>query len=70
MARYELRFKPSVAKDLRNVPKQEVQRIMNCIEALGDAFMQPGSVLGFERQQDGVGLFGCNRCFISLGMEC
>jgi len=36
MARYELRFKPSVAKDLRNLPRQEVQRIMKCIEALRD----------------------------------
>ena len=36
MARYELRFKPSVAKDLRGMPKQDVQRIMNCIESLRD----------------------------------
>jgi len=36
MARYELRFKPSVAKDLRNLPKQRVQRIMSCIESLRD----------------------------------
>lgn len=34
MARYELRIKPSVAKDLRGLPKQDVQRIMNCIESL------------------------------------
>ena len=36
MARYELRFKPSVAKDLRGLPKQDVQRIMSCIESLRD----------------------------------
>jgi mRNA interferase RelE/StbE len=42
MARYELRFKPSVAKDLRNLPKQEVQRIMKCIEALRDDPRAPG----------------------------
>lgn len=42
MARYELRFKPSVAKDFRNLPKQEVQRIMKCIEALRDDSRAPG----------------------------
>ena len=42
MARYELRFKPSVAKDLRNLPRQEVQRIMKCIEALRDDPRAPG----------------------------
>ncbi|HEC20605.1 MAG TPA: type II toxin-antitoxin system RelE/ParE family toxin [Gammaproteobacteria bacterium] len=34
MARYELAFRKSVAKDLRNLPKKEVQRILACIEAL------------------------------------
>lgn len=42
MARYEVRIKPSVAKDLRNLPRQEVQRIMKCIEALGDNPRAPG----------------------------
>jgi len=36
MARFELRFKPSVAKDLRGVPKTEVRRLLKRIEALGD----------------------------------
>jgi mRNA interferase RelE/StbE len=36
MARYELRIKPSVAKDLRGIPKAEVRRILSRIEALGD----------------------------------
>ena len=44
MARYELRFKPSVAKDLRNLPKQEVGRIMKCIEALLDDPRAPGCI--------------------------
>ena len=35
MARFELRFKPSVAKDLRGVPKTEVRRLLKSIEALG-----------------------------------
>ena len=36
MARFELRFKPSVAKDLRGIPKTEVRRLLKRIEALGD----------------------------------
>ena len=36
MARFELRFKPSVAKDLRGVPKTEVRRLLKRIEALGN----------------------------------
>ncbi len=34
MARYSLVFKKSVAKDLRNVPKKELKRILKCIELL------------------------------------
>ena len=36
MARYELRFKASVAKDLRDVPKTDLRRILERIEALRD----------------------------------
>ena len=36
MARFELRFKPSVAKDLRGIPKTEVRRLLKRIEALRD----------------------------------
>jgi len=43
MARYELRFKPSVAKDLRGIPKPDVQRILARIEALRDDPRPPGS---------------------------
>lgn len=42
MARYELRVKPSVAKDLRNVPQQEVRRILARIETLRDDPRGPG----------------------------
>ena len=35
MARFELRFKPSVVKDLRGIPKTEVRRLLKRIEALG-----------------------------------
>jgi len=34
MARYSLRFKKSVAKDLRAIPKQDVRRILQRIDAL------------------------------------
>ena len=34
MASYNLVFKKSVAKDLRNIPKQDVQRILKRIESL------------------------------------
>ena len=34
MARYELRFKTSVAKDLRGIAKTDVKRILGRIEAL------------------------------------
>lgn len=33
MARYELRFKTSVAKDLRGIPKADVRRILERIES-------------------------------------
>lgn len=36
MGRFELRFKPSVAKDLRGVPKSDVRRLLNRIESLRD----------------------------------
>jgi mRNA interferase RelE/StbE len=36
MASYELVFKKSVAKDLRGLPKQDVQRILQRIRALAD----------------------------------
>jgi len=36
MARYELRFKPSVAKDMRDIPKTDLLRILNRIESLRD----------------------------------
>lgn len=43
MALYELRFKPSVAKDLRDIPHADVQRILSRIETLRDDPRPPGS---------------------------
>jgi mRNA interferase RelE/StbE len=36
MASYELKFKKSVARDLRPFPKQDVKRIMQHIRSLAD----------------------------------
>jgi mRNA interferase RelE/StbE len=36
MVRFELRFKLSVIKDLRGIPKVEVRRLLKRIEALRD----------------------------------
>ena len=36
MARYSLRFKNSVAKDLRTIPKRDVQALLKRIQALAD----------------------------------
>ena len=58
MARYELRIKPSVAKDLRGLPKQDVQRIMNCIESLRED----------PRAQGCVKLGGADLCRVRQGV--
>lgn len=43
MARYELRFKNSVAKDLRTLPKSDVAKVLERIDALRDDPRPPGS---------------------------
>jgi len=43
MARYELRFKASVAKDLRGLPAGDVRRILARIESLRDDPRPAGS---------------------------
>ncbi len=42
MARYELRIKPSVAKDLRGIPGNDVKRILSRMEALREDPRGPG----------------------------
>jgi mRNA interferase RelE/StbE len=34
MEKYSLRFKKSVAKDLRKIPNKDVKRILTCIKSL------------------------------------
>jgi mRNA interferase RelE/StbE len=43
MARYELRVRKSVSKDLAPIPKNDVLRIMSAIEALADDPRPPQS---------------------------
>ena len=43
MARYSLRFKKSVSKDLRAIPKQDVRRILKRIDLLADDPRPTGS---------------------------
>lgn len=40
--RYELRVRPSVAKDLRGIPKADVERILARMQALRDDPRAPG----------------------------
>ena len=36
MARYELRFRKSVSKDMGPIPRRDIQRLMEVIQALAD----------------------------------
>jgi len=42
MGRYKLVFKKSVAKDLRNLPKKDVARILSCFDAIAADPQGPG----------------------------
>ena len=42
MARYELRVRPSVAKDLRGIPKADVKRILARMQSLCEDPRAPG----------------------------
>ncbi|MGH8117644.1 MAG: type II toxin-antitoxin system RelE family toxin [Rhodanobacteraceae bacterium] len=44
MARFEIVFRRSVAKDLRPIPNKDVTRILKCIERLPDDPRPPGAV--------------------------
>ena len=44
MAKFDLFFKESVSKDLKEIPKQDVQRILERIDALRDEPRPQGSV--------------------------
>jgi mRNA interferase RelE/StbE len=44
MAKYEVRFKKSVAKDLDPLPRKDVQRIVAAIQTLSDNPRPPQSI--------------------------
>ena len=43
MARYEVRFRKSVGKDIDPIPKRDVQRIIEAVQALADDPRPPQS---------------------------
>ncbi|MDG1812814.1 MAG: type II toxin-antitoxin system RelE/ParE family toxin [Porticoccaceae bacterium] len=51
MANYKLRFKKSVAKDLRNIPKKDIQRILAQIDLLAKDPRAEGCVKLSSQQQ-------------------
>lgn len=44
MANYKITFKSSVAKDLRNIPNTDVQRILSRIDQLAENPRAPGCI--------------------------
>jgi mRNA interferase RelE/StbE len=59
MARYELRFRKSVYKDLDPIPKRDVQRIVAAIHSLADDPRPPQSrkLSGFEKYRLRCGVY-------------
>jgi mRNA interferase RelE/StbE len=59
MARYSLLFKESVAKDLRRIPRQDVQRILDRIGQLADDPRPPGArkLSGEEKYPIRIGMY-------------
>ena len=43
MARYELRFAARVVKDLRGIPRRDVDRILRCVRSLQEDPRPPGA---------------------------
>jgi mRNA interferase RelE/StbE len=59
MASYRLTFKKSVARDLRPIPRQDVTRILKCIEALASEPRPVGceKLSGLERYRVRQGVY-------------
>jgi mRNA interferase RelE/StbE len=51
MAKYKVIFKKSVAKDLRNIPKRDVQRILAQIDVLANNPRSEGCLKLSNKQQ-------------------
>ena len=59
MAKYKITFKKSVAKDLRNIPNQDVKRILNAIDQLAIAPRGPNckKLTGLDKYRTRQGLY-------------
>lgn len=59
MARYELVFKRSVARDLRDIPKEDVARILKCFDSIAEDPRGPGceKLSGQDRYRVRQGIF-------------
>lgn len=59
MARYKILFKKSVAKDLLNIPNQDVKRILERIDSLAENPRADGCIKlsGMERYRVRQGLY-------------
>lgn len=59
MGRYRLLFKKSVAKELHDIPKKDVARILKCFDALAKDPRAPGceKLSGQERYRARRGLY-------------
>ena len=59
MAKYNITFKKSVAKDLRNIPNKDIQRILSKINDLADDPRGEGCIKlsGLERYRIRKGLY-------------
>lgn len=66
MAKYEIVFRKSVAKDLANLPKRDVQRIVNAIATLANDACPPQSrkLTGEEKYR-----LRCGVCRILYNIE-
>jgi mRNA interferase RelE/StbE len=59
MAKFSIRFKESVAKDLRGIPNQDVQRILARIDQLAEAPRGEGCIklAGYDAYRVRQGLY-------------
>lgn len=59
MASYELSFRKSVARDLRSLPRADVERILKCIQSLAHDPRPPGceKLSGQERYRIRQGVY-------------
>ena len=59
MGEYNIFFKKSVWKDFKSIPDKDLNKVLQCIESLGEDSRQPGSqkLSGQERYRFRVGRY-------------